>query len=85
MQRVRAPDVPCFHGRRRSVSKAPTAPERCGELSCDAKEHLLRVDPDTGALTRYGQFARTTFCDASVTVAGGDVFVLYGQKLYVYS
>lgn len=55
------------------------------ELSCDAKEHLLRVDPDTGALTRYGQFARTTFCDASVTVAGGDVFVLYGQKLYVYS
>lgn len=54
------------------------------ELSCAAKEHLLRIDPDTGALTRFGQFAKTTFCDASMTIAGGDVLVLEGQKLYVY-
>lgn len=54
------------------------------ELSCGAKEHLLRVDPGTGALTPVGQFAKTTYCDASMTVAGGRVFVLEGQELYAY-
>jgi len=49
------------------------------------KEHLLRIDPDTGALTPVGQFRRiVNYCDASMTVAGGEVFVLDGQKLYVY-
>jgi hypothetical protein len=55
------------------------------ELTCGEKEHLLRVDPDSGALTPVGQFLRNlTYCDASMAVAGGDVFVLEGQKLYVY-
>jgi hypothetical protein len=55
------------------------------ELTCGAKEHLLRIDPDTGASTPVGQFPRTAnYCDASMTVANGDVFVLEGQKLYVY-
>jgi hypothetical protein len=54
------------------------------ELTCGEKEHLLRIDPRTGAVTRFGQFERTTYCDASLTVAGGDIFVLEGQTLYVY-
>lgn len=55
------------------------------ELACGAKNHLLRVDPDTGALTPVGQFPLTAnYCDATMTVAGGHVFVLEGQKLYVY-
>lgn len=54
------------------------------ELTCGTKEHLLRIDPDTGEQAPFGQVARTTFCDASMTLAGGDVFVLEGQKLYVY-
>jgi hypothetical protein len=57
---------------------------RLWELTCGEKEHLLRVDPDTGALTPFGQFAKTTYCDASMTVAGGNVFVLEGNTLYVY-
>jgi hypothetical protein len=32
-----------------------------------------------------GQFPRiANYCDASMTVAGSEVFVLEGQKLYVY-
>jgi hypothetical protein len=55
------------------------------ELTCGEKEHLLRVDPDSGALTPVGQFLRNlSYCDASMAVAGGDVFVLEGQRLYVY-
>ena len=55
------------------------------ELTCGVKNHLLRVDPGSGALTRVGQFPRTAnLCDASMTAADGDVFVLEGQKLYVY-
>jgi hypothetical protein len=58
---------------------------RLWELTCGEKEHLLRVDPDSGALTPVGQFARNlSYCDASMAVAGGDVFVLEGQKLYIY-
>lgn len=55
------------------------------ELTCGAKNHLLRVDPGTGALTAIGQFAEATnYCDATMTAAHGKVFVLEGQKLYVY-
>lgn len=55
------------------------------ELTCGVKEHLLRVDPDTGALTPVGRFPRiVNDCDASMAAAGGNVFVLEGQKLYVY-
>jgi hypothetical protein len=55
------------------------------ELTCGVKEHLLRIDPDTGTSTPVGQFPRiANYCDASMAVAGGDVFVLEGQKLYVY-
>jgi hypothetical protein len=55
------------------------------ELTCGEKEHLLRVDPDTGSLTPAGQFPKSVnYCDASLTVAGGKVFVLEGQKLYIY-
>ena len=55
------------------------------ELTCGAKNHLLRVDPDTGGLTAVGQFAKTAnYCDATMAAAHGDVFVLEGQKLYVY-
>ena len=58
---------------------------RLWELTCGMKEHLLRIDPDTGTSTPVGQFPRTVnYCDASMTVADGDVFVLEGQKLYVY-
>ena len=58
---------------------------RLWELTCGEKEHLLRVDPATGALTPAGQFPKNlNYCDASMTVAGGDVFVLDGQKLYIY-
>lgn len=57
---------------------------RLYELACGAKEHLLRVDPSTGALMQIGQFEKTSYCDASMAVAGGHVFVLEGQKLYVY-
>jgi hypothetical protein len=55
------------------------------ELTCGVKVHLLRIDPDTGTSTAVGQFPRTAnYCDASMTVADGDVFVLEGQKLYAY-
>ena len=55
------------------------------ELTCGAKEHLLRIDPDTGESTLVGQFPRiANYCDASMTAAGGEVFVLEGQKLYIY-
>lgn len=55
------------------------------ELTCGAKEHLLRIDPADGTQTPVGQFPKTAnYCDASVAVAGGNVFVLEGQKLYVY-
>jgi len=55
------------------------------ELTCSEKEHLLRVDPDTGSLTPFGQFPKNVnYCDASMTVAGGKIFVLEGQKLYIY-
>lgn len=57
---------------------------RLWELTCGVKEHLVRIDPDTGTLTPVGQFAKTTYCDASMTVAHGHVFVLEAQKLYVY-
>ena len=58
---------------------------RLWELTCGEKEHLLRVDPDSGALTPVGQFLRNlSYCDASMAVAGSDVFVLEGQKLYIY-
>jgi hypothetical protein len=58
---------------------------RLWELTCGAKEHLLRLDPGTGASTPVGQFAKVAnYCDASLTVAGGKVFVLEGPKLYVY-
>jgi outer membrane protein assembly factor BamB len=55
------------------------------ELTCGAKEHLLRVDPDTGSLTPVGQFPRgANYCDTPMTVVGGKVFVLDGQTLHVY-
>jgi hypothetical protein len=55
------------------------------ELTCGSKEHLLRLDPDTGAATPVGQFRRTAnFCDAALTVVRDKVFVLERQKLYVY-
>jgi hypothetical protein len=58
---------------------------RLWELTCGEKEHLLRVDPDSGTQTLVGQFARNVkYCDASLAVAGGDVFVLEGPKLYIY-
>lgn len=58
---------------------------RLWELTCGVKEHLLRIDPDTGAATPIGQFARTAnYCDASLTVAGRTAFVLEGRQLYVY-
>jgi hypothetical protein len=58
---------------------------RLWELTCGVKEHLLRIDPNTGASTPVGQFPRiANYCDASMTVAGSEVFVLEGQKLYVY-
>jgi hypothetical protein len=48
-------------------------------------EHLLRIDPTDGAQTPIGQFPRTAnYCDATLTAAGGDVFVLEGYQLYVY-
>ena len=58
---------------------------RLWELTCGEKEHLLRVDPDSGTQTLVGQFARNVnYCDASLAVAGGEVFVLEGPKLYIY-
>jgi hypothetical protein len=58
---------------------------RLWELTCGVKEHLLRIDPDTSTSAPVGQFPRiVNYCDASMTVAGGDVFVLEGQKLYIY-
>ncbi len=55
------------------------------ELTCGVKEHLLRIDPTDGTQTPVGQFPRNVnYCDASIAVAGGDIFVLEGQKLYVY-
>jgi hypothetical protein len=58
---------------------------RLWELTCGAKEHLLRLDPGTGAPTPVGQFAKTaSYCDATMTAAGRDVFVLEGRNLYVY-
>src|SRR5579862_4757743 len=58
---------------------------RLWELTCGAKEHLLRLDPDTGASTPVGQFPRVAnYCDAVLTAVGSDAFVLEGEKLYVY-
>jgi hypothetical protein len=55
------------------------------ELTCGEKVRLLRIDPDNGSPTPVGQFARNlSYCDASMAVAGRDVFVLEGQTLYVY-
>jgi outer membrane protein assembly factor BamB len=54
-------------------------------LTCGVKEHLLRIDPTDGTQTAVGQFPRiANYCDASMAVAGGDVFVLEDQKLYAY-
>ena len=51
------------------------------ELTCGVKEHLLRIDPADGTQTPVGQFPRiANYCDASMTVAGGDVFVLEGYR-----
>jgi hypothetical protein len=58
---------------------------RLWELTCGVKEHLLRIDPDTGESTPVGQFRRSaSYCAASLTAAGRDAFVLEGPKLYVY-
>ena len=58
---------------------------RLWELTCGEKEHLLAVDPVSGALRPFGQFPKNVnYCGASLAFAGGDVFVLEGQKLYVY-
>ena len=58
---------------------------RLWELTCGVKEHLLRVDPRTGASTLVGQFPKVAnYCDASLIAARGEAFVLEGQKLYVY-
>jgi hypothetical protein len=57
---------------------------RLWELTCGAKAHLVLVDPATGSLTPVGQFPSANYCDATMTAAAGDVFVLEGQKLYVY-
>jgi hypothetical protein len=58
---------------------------RLWELTCGVKEHLQEVDPSTGALTAVGQFPRdVNYCDVPMTAAGGDAFVLDGNKLYVY-
>ena len=58
---------------------------RLWELTCGVKEHLLRLDPHTGASTAVGQFSKVTnYCDASLTAAGGKAVVLEGQKLYIY-
>jgi hypothetical protein len=55
------------------------------ELTCGVNEHLLRIDPTDGAQTPIGQFPRTAnYCDATLTAAGSDVFVLDGYQLYVY-
>lgn len=55
------------------------------ELACGANEHLLRLDPAGGASTPVGQFPRVAnYCDASMTAAGGEAFVLEGSTLYVY-
>jgi len=56
------------------------------ELTCGAKEHLLRIDPATGRQTRVGQLPRTaSYCDATMTASGGDVAVLEGGTLYIYT
>jgi hypothetical protein len=60
---------------------------RLWELTCGKKEHLLRVDPESGAATLVGQFSRNVnvkYCDASLAVAGNHAFVLEGPKLYIY-
>jgi hypothetical protein len=60
---------------------------RLWTLTCGKKEHLLRIDPDTGTPTLVGQFSRNVnvkYCDASMAVAGDKAFVLEGQKLYIY-
>jgi hypothetical protein len=55
------------------------------ELTCGAKEHVLRLDPATGAATAVGQFAKAaSYCDAALAPAGGEAFVLEGRQLYVY-
>jgi hypothetical protein len=51
----------------------------------EGNDRLVRIDPDSGALMPTAQFPPTaTSGDASMTVAGRDVFVLDGQKLYRY-
>jgi hypothetical protein len=58
---------------------------RLWELTCGVKEHLLRLDPNSGASTQVAEFAKAAkFCDATLAAAGGDAFVLEGRKLYVY-
>ena len=58
---------------------------RLWELTCGAKEHLVRLDPSTGASTPVGEFAKTAnYCDATLTAAGSNAFVLEGHTLYVY-
>jgi hypothetical protein len=58
---------------------------RVWALTCGKKEHLLRIDPGTGAPTLVGQFSRNVkYCDAAMAVAGSKVFVLEGQELYIY-
>jgi hypothetical protein len=55
---------------------------RLWELTCGAKEHVLRLDPATAAVTPVATLPKLSYCDASLTVAGRDAFVLDGQKLY---
>jgi len=58
---------------------------RLWEVACGSrKDRLLRVDPDSGALTPIGQFPDVNYCGAAITGTHGDAFVLDGQKLYIY-
>lgn len=58
---------------------------RLWEITCGrTKDRLLRIDPGTGTPTPAGQFANTSLWTTSMTVSRGKLFVLVGQKLYVY-
>jgi hypothetical protein len=58
---------------------------RLWELTCGATEHLVRVAPNTGALTQVQHVPRDgNLCDDTMTATGGRVVVLAGRKLYVY-
>jgi hypothetical protein len=55
---------------------------RLWELTCGEKQRLLRIDPVTGTTTPVAQVPQLSFCEATLALGGGAVFILDPPELY---